>query len=145
MKILIMGLPGSGKTTLAKLLAPMFNAIWLNADEVRKEANDWDFSEQGRIRQANRMNTLAKEAIANNRRVVADFVCPTEKTRKDFNADYTIFMDTIKEGRYDDTNKMFEVPKDYDFRIEYFDATQWAFLIKQDILAKDLKVGVHDK
>ena len=100
-----MGLPGSGKTTLAKLLAPMFNAIWLNADEVRKEANDWDFSEQGRIRQANRMNTLAKEAIANNRIVVADFVCPTEKTRKDFNADYTIFMDTIKEGRYDDTNK----------------------------------------
>ena len=145
MKILIMGLPGSGKTTLAKLLAPMFNAIWLNADEVRKEANDWDFSEQGRIRQANRMNTLAKEAIANNRIVVADFVCPTEKTRKDFNADYTIFMDTIKEGRYDDTNKMFEEPKDYDFRIEYFDATQWAFLIKQDILAKDLKVGVHDK
>ena len=145
MKILIMGLPGSGKTTLAKLLAPMFNAIWLNADEVRKEANDWDFSEQGRIRQANRMNTLAKEAIANNRIVVADFVCPTEKTRKDFNADYTIFMDTIKEGRYDDTNKMFEVPKEYDFRIEYFDATQWAFLIKQDILAKDLKVGVHDK
>ena len=145
MKILIMGLPGSGKTTLAKLLAPMFNAIWLNADEVRKEANDWDFSEQGRIRQANRMNTLAKEAIANNRIVVADFVCPTEKTRKDFNADYTIFMDTIKEGRYDDTNKMFEVPKDYDFRIEYFDATQWAFLIKQDILAKDVKVGVHDK
>ncbi len=140
-----MGLPGSGKTTLAKLLAPMFNAIWLNADEVRKEANDWDFSELGRIRQANRMNTLAKEAIANNRIVVADFVCPTEKTRKDFNADYTIFMDTIKEGRYDDTNKMFEVPKDYDFRIEYFDATQWAFLIKQDILAKDLKVGVHDK
>ena len=140
-----MGLPGSGKTTLAKLLAPMFNAIWLNADEVRKEANDWDFSEQGRIRQANRMNTLAKEAIANNRIVVADFVCPTEKTRKDFNGDYTIFMDTIKEGRYDDTNKMFEVPKDYDFRIEYFDATQWAFLIKQDILAKDLKVGVHDK
>ena len=88
---------------------------------------------------------MAKEAIANNRIVVADFVCPTEKTRKDFNADYTIFMDTIKEGRYDDTNKMFEVPKDYDFRIEYFDATQWAFLIKQDILAKDLKVGVHDK
>ena len=73
MKILIMGLPGSGKTTLAKLLAPMFNAIWLNADEVRKEANDWDFSEQGRIRQANRMNTLAKEAIANNRIVAVSY------------------------------------------------------------------------
>ena len=134
MKILIMGLPGSGKTTLAKLLAPMFNAIWLNADEVRKEANDWDFSEQGRIRQANRMNTLAKEAIANNRIVVADFVCPTEKTRKDFNADYTIFMDTIKEGRYDDTNKMFIKPDKYDFHVTSQDAKNWAPKIYKDIV-----------
>ena len=144
--ILIFGLPGSGKTTLAnKIFQKLENTNVINGDFIREKYNDWDFSEQGRIRQANRMNTLAKEAIANNRIVVADFVCPTEKTRKDFNADYTIFMDTIKEGRYDDTNKMFEVPKDYDFRIEYFDATQWAFLIKRDILAKDLKVGVHDK
>ena len=82
MKILIMGLPGSGKTTLAKHLVPMFNAVWLNADEVRKEADDWDFTHEGRLRQANRMKTLAQEAVDNNRVVVADFVCPTENTRK---------------------------------------------------------------
>ena len=79
-----MGLPGSGKTTLAKLLAPMFNAVWLNADEVRKEADDWDFSVEGRDRQANRMKTLAQEAPANNRVEVADFICPTERTRQNF-------------------------------------------------------------
>ena len=117
MIILIMGLPGSGKTTLAKHLVPMFNAVWLNADEVRKEADDWDFSPEGRIRQANRMKTLAQEAVANNRVVVADFICPTESTRQDFGADYTIWMDTIKEGRFEDTNKMFEEPLDVDYRI----------------------------
>ena len=77
-KILIMGLPGAGKTTLAKLLVPMFNAVWLNADQVRKEADDWDFSEMGRSIQTNRMKRLADKAIQDNRNVVADFVCPTE-------------------------------------------------------------------
>ena len=91
-----MGLPGSGKTTLAKLLAPMFNAVWLNADEVRKEADDWDFSVEGRDRQANRMKTLAQEATANNRVVVADFICPTERTRQNFDAGYTICIETFK-------------------------------------------------
>lgn len=103
-----MGLPGSGKTTLAKVLAPMFNAVWLNADEVRKDADDWDFSDEGRLRQANRMKSLAQEALSKNRVVVADFVCPTESTRNDFNADYVIWMDTIKEGRFADTNKVFQ-------------------------------------
>ena len=88
MKILIMGLPGSGKTTLAKLLVPMFNAVWLNADEVRKEADDWDFSDEGRKRQSLRMWSFAEEAVDANRLVVADFICPTEETRKQFNADY---------------------------------------------------------
>ena len=128
-----MGLPGAGKTTLAKLLVPMFNAVWLNADEVRKEANDWDFSEIGRSIQANRMKRLADEAIQNNRNVVADFVCPTEHTREDFNADYIIWMDTIKEGRFEDTNKMFEQPKNFDFKVTHKDAPMWAYLIKQDI------------
>jgi len=132
-KILIMGLPGSGKTTLAKLLVPMFNAVWLNADKVREEANDWDFSEKGRSIQANRMKRLAQEAIDNNRVVIADFVCPTEATREDFNADYIIWMDTIKEGRFDDTNKMFEPPKQFDFRVTHKEAEMWAHLIKVDI------------
>ena len=135
-KILIMGLPGSGKTTLAKLLVPMFNAVWLNADKVREEANDWDFSEMGRSIQANRMKRLADEAIQNNRNVIADFVCPTEHTREDFKADYIVWMDTIKEGRFEDTNKMFEEPKNFDFKVPHKDAPMWAYLIKQDILER---------
>ena len=135
-KILIMGLPGSGKTTLAKLLVPMFNAVWLNADEVRKEANDWDFSEKGRLIQANRMKRLAQEAIDSNRNVIADFVCPTQHTRDDFGADYIIWMDTIKESEFEDTNKMFEEPKNFDFKVPHKDATMWAYLIKQDIMEK---------
>ena len=103
-----MGLPGSGKTTLAKVLVPMFNAVWLNADKVREEANDWDFSEMGRSIQANRMKRLASEAIENNRNVIADFVCPTQATRDDFNADYTIWMDTIDNSKYPDTDLIFE-------------------------------------
>lgn len=138
-----MGLPGSGKTTLAKLLVPMFNAVWLNADEVRKEVDDWDFTSEGRIRQANRMKTLAQEAVDANRVVVADFICPTESTRQDFGADYTIWMDTIKEGRFDDTNKMFEEPKNPNFIVKHFEADMWAFLIKQDILDTHGNLGPH--
>ena len=138
-----MGLPGSGKTTLAKLLAPMFNAVWINADVVRKEADDWDFSEEGRKRQSLRMRTLAEEAVDRNRNVVADFVCPTEETRKQFKADYTIWMDTIKEGRFQDTNKIFQNPTKYDFRVPHMDATMWAYLIKQDILDKHGNLGPH--
>ncbi len=143
MKILICGLPGSGKTTLAKRLVEMFNAVWLNADEVRKEADDWDFSEEGRKRQSLRMWTLAEEAVDANRTVVADFICPTEKTREQFHADYTVWMDTIKEGRFEDTNKMFEAPKHYDFRVGHMEADMWAFLIKQDILDKHGNLGPH--
>ena len=137
LKILICGLPGSGKTTLAERLVPMLNAVWLNADEVRKNADDWEFSPEGRNRQANRMKSMAEEAINNNRNVVADFVCPTEKTREDFSADYTIWMDTITEGRFEDTNKMFVPPKHYDYKVTHMDAEMWAFLIKQDIHKND--------
>ena len=133
MKILIMGLPGSGKTTLAQMMAPRLNAVWLNADEVRKEANDWDFSEDGRRRQSLRMRSLAEGAVGNNRTVVADFVCPTKKTREHFGADYVIWMDTIKESRFEDTNKMFEEPTEYNTRVTSKDAEMWAFLVVQEI------------
>ena len=138
-----MGLPGSGKTTLANELGPMLNAKRLNADEVRKVANDWDFSEEGRIRQANRMKRLAQEARDNNRNVIADFICPTEDTRKEFNADYTIWMDTKKVSRFEDTDKIFEAPKNPDFIVTHFDADMWAYLIKQDIQDKYGNLGPH--
>ena len=120
-KILICGLPGSGKTTLAKSLAEELDAYWLNADAVRTEYNDWDFSEEGRTRQADRMKFLADVVVKAGQSVVADFICPTEETRKEFNADFTIWMDTIKEGRFDDTNAMFESPTKCDFIVTKWD------------------------
>jgi adenylylsulfate kinase len=136
MKILICGLPGSGKTTLAERIAPALNAVHLNADKVREEANDWDFSPEGRTRQANRMKTMADDAVAKNRVVVADFVCPTQQTRDEFNADYTIWMNTIHEGRYEDTNKMFQPVKEANFVCEYKDATTLGYLILQEVRDK---------
>ena len=128
-----MGLPGSGKTTLASNLVPMLNAKWLNADEVRKEANDWDFSSEGRTRQANRMWTKALEFKIQGLNVVADFVCPTPAARELFPADYIIWMDTIKEGRFDDTNKMFVKPEKFDFKVTSMDAKVWAEKIYQEL------------
>ena len=101
-----MGLPGAGKTTLADELAPFLNAKRLNADEVRKAANDWDFSEDGRTRQAKRMAYSALKLKNEGNYVIADFICPTPKARSLFPADYVVWVDTIKEGRFDDTNKM---------------------------------------
>ena len=132
--VLIMGLPGSGKTTLAKELVPMLNAKWLNADKVRTEYNDWDFSEEGRVRQANRMRDLAKKLRDEGNDVVADFVCPTREARKLFGADYTIWMDTIEKGRFDDTNQMFVKPINFDFKVDSFDAKNWAKKIHMEII-----------
>ena len=128
-----MGLPGSGKTTLAEELAPMLDAKRLNADEVRKEANDWDFSEEGRKRQAKRMADFAKDLRDQGNFVVADFICPTPEARKLFPADYIIWVDTIKEGRFDDTNKMFVKPDKYDFQVTTQDAKNWAPKIYKEI------------
>ena len=128
-----MGLPGSGKTTLASNLVPLLNAKWLNADEVRKAANDWDFSSEGRTRQANRMWTKALEFKIQGLNVVADFVCPTPAARELFPADYIIWMDTIKEGRFDDTNKMFVKPEKFDFKVTSMDAKVWAEKIYQEL------------
>ena len=128
-----MGLPGSGKTTLANELAPLLNAKRLNADEVRKEANDWDFSEEGRKRQAIRMAEFAIKLKEKGDYVVADFICPTPKARSLFPADFIIWVDTIKEGRFDDTNKMFVKPDKYDFHVTTQDAKNWAPKILKEI------------
>ena len=132
--ILIMGLPGSGKTTLASELVPLLKAKWLNADEVRKEANDWDFSAEGRTRQAKRMWAKAKEFRDQGNHVVADFICPTPEARSLFPSDYVIWVDTIKEGRFDDTNKMFVKPDKYNFHVTTQDAKNWAPKIYKDIV-----------
>jgi len=136
--ILIMGLPGAGKTYLAERLVPYLKAVWLNNNKVRKEANDWDFSPEGRERQAKRMKNLAQKALNEGKHVVADFVCPTPKTRKDFNADIVIWVDTIKKGRFEDTNKMFVKPKKFDFRVTEKNAKKWSLQIFEDMKKKGL-------
>jgi len=131
--ILIMGLPGSGKTTLASELAPLINAKRVNADEVRKAANDWDFSEEGRLKQAKRMAVLALKLKNEGHYVIADFICPTLKARSLFPADYIIWVDTIKEGRFEDTNQMFVKPEKFDFHVTTQDAKVWAPKILKEI------------
>lgn len=124
MKILICGLPGSGKSTLAKPLAKLLGAVWLNADAIRDHYDDWDFTVNGRLRQANRMRHLADGVEMAGKIAIADFVAPTEHARKQFGADYVVWMDTIKEGRFEDTNKLFEQPLSYDYHVsEWFDDT----------------------
>tara|TARA_B110001454_G_scaffold34868_1_gene34351 strand:- start:1161 stop:1598 length:438 start_codon:yes stop_codon:yes gene_type:complete len=137
-KILICGLPGSGKTTLAEPLAELLNAVWINADKVRTRFQDWDFSAEGRTRQADRMRHIADGVVMSERIAVVDFVCPTKETRKDFDADYTIWMDTIAEGRYEDTNAMFEPLTNYNYRV-----TEWAddtHTILEDVIKKYMKL-----
>lgn len=111
MKILITGLPGSGKTWIAQRLQPHLDCAIYNGDVVRTAANDWDFSLQGRLRQARRMRAICDFERAEGRTVIADFVCPTALTRYIFEADYTIWMDTVKACRYEDTNLLFEPPQ----------------------------------
>lgn len=128
-----MGLPGAGKTTLANEMAPLLNAKRLNADEVRKAANDWDFSEEGRKRQAKRMAEFALKIKADGNYVIADFIAPTPEARKLFPADFIVWVDTIKKGRFDDTNQMFVNPKNFDFHVTTKDAKNWAPKIVEEI------------
>ena len=129
-----MGLPGAGKTTLANELAKLIESKRLNADEIRRAANDWDFSEEGRTRQAKRMSEAALKIKSEGNNVIADFICPTPEARKLFPADYIVWVDTIKEGRFEDTNQMFVKPEKYDFHVTSQDAKHWASKIKKEIM-----------
>lgn len=150
-KILIMGLPGSGKTFLAEALkkyleenslffkpnaetemASKATVKWINADDVRKKYNDWDFSHEGRIRQSIRMRELADSFF--NDFVIADFVAPLPEMRHNFKADWTIWVDTIEKGRFEDTNKMFVPPEVYDFRVTEQNCEKWAEFIGTHII-----------
>ena len=151
-RILIMGLPGSGKTYLAEALKKYleqhgtradygemlpitgFNAqvTWFNADDVRRKYNDWDFSKEGRIRQSLRMLEFA--LASNTEYVICDFVAPLVEMRNNFKADWTIWMDTIDEGRFEDTNKAFVPPEVYDFRVIEKDCEKWAEFIGTHII-----------
>jgi adenylate kinase family enzyme len=137
-KILIMGLPGAGKTYLAQHILEHFQNAgkkvgWLNADDVRKKYDDWDFSHEGRIRQSKRMRELA-ESMSDMDFVICDFVAPLVEMRNNFKADWTIWVDTIREGRYADTNKMFVEPEQYDFRITEQNSEKWSEFIAVNIL-----------
>lgn len=128
-KILIMGLPGAGKTTLAEELEQQLTANgetvrWYNADRVRELFADWDFSEEGRLRQASRMNRLA--ALSTEDYIILDFVAPLEQMREIVAADFVIWVDTINAGRYEDTNRIFVPPVTHDVRVTEQNAKYWA-------------------
>jgi len=131
-----MGLPGAGKTTLAAALSAelFFNtkSVWINADTIREKYNDWDFSYEGRIRQAKRLRNEA--SILEGDFAIVDFVCPLPEMREIFDADVTVWVDTIQEGRYEDTNKLFVPPEKYDFRVTEQDSTKWAAIIATHLL-----------
>ena len=126
-----MGLPGSGKSFLAKELNKRLKATWLNADEVRKKFNDWNFSKKGVLRQAKRMKSLAGES--KKKIIIADFVCPYEEGRKIFKPDYLIWMDTIKQGRLSTFDKTFQKPKKFDFKINNKNVKLYSKLISNKI------------
>jgi len=135
-RILIMGLPGAGKTTLALNLLNYFSpdVLWLNADEIRRKFNDWDFSKAGRIRQSRRMREIAD--VSNREYIIADFVCPLQEMRDIYYPDFLIWVDTIAEGRFQDTNQAFVPPDQYDVRVTEQDAGKWATIIYEQISHK---------
>lgn len=135
-KILVMGLPGSGKTFLAKELKKQLETLgkkvqWFNADIIREKFNDWDFSEEGRIRQSIRMKVLADESDSDF--VIADFVAPLPEMRTNFDADWVVWVDTITEGRFEDTNKAFVKPDSFDFHVTEKNCKKWAKSIVSEI------------
>ena len=140
MIIQIIGLPGSGKTTLSKALMEHTDAIHLNADEVRADLNkDLGFAPEDRTEQARRMGALARLLDAQGRLVIVDFVCPTFETRKAFGKpDYLVWVDRIEEGRFADTNKMWEDPLEYSVRIEN------GCTVEEEVQIVLTATGLHD-
>jgi len=136
-KILVMGLPGSGKTFLSKELKKIIPIIHLNADEIRKHFDDWDFSKEGRLRQADRMKRFSDYIYSEEISPLADFVCPLDETREILNPDIIIWMDTEKKGRFENTNKIFQKPKKFHFRITSKNAKYWSNYIKERIINND--------
>lgn len=140
-KILIMGLPGAGKTFLAKEIYKELNAAWLNGDKVRNKFKDWDFTKEGRIRQAKRLNRLSNEILKKGKNVIVDFICPNQDSFKNFKANFIIWVDTINKGRHirkhlDDINPIFRKPKKYDLRVTTKDSKLWK-IVALDLINKN--------
>lgn len=135
-KILIMGLPGAGKTTLARELAPLLNAAIFNADEVRAQISpDLGFSLEDRIEHARRMGWMCDRVVEAGGAAIADFICPTPETRTAFGAEFTVWVDRITEGRFPDTNRMFVPPEEADVRVTISGSPRyWAEHILQKLL-----------
>jgi adenylylsulfate kinase len=128
-----MGLSGSGKSELAKELSKLLpNNIRLNADEIRIKYKDWDFSIDGRLRQAKRMNDLANQSKENY--IIADFIAPTKESRFIFNPDILIWVDTVKFSKYTNTDVIFQNPTQYDFKIRKKNAIKYGKIIANYIL-----------
>lgn len=137
--ILVYGLPGSGKSTLAnKIFQKLENSTLINGDLLRKKFNDWDFTLDGRLRQANRMKKIASES--KKQWVILDFVCPLKTYRDIINPDIKVYMNTISEGRYDDTNIIFEksISKN-DYSFNEFNSDHQCDLIVKNIQQFDWK------